>query len=104
MAVIALLALFLSSLAMHCPKKLAFLTRAQPKVRKMALYASCISSLVGVVVTGVLMVQLKKSVDDFIEGRHGEASLSSGFAQLWAGLGLQVFSTLLLVAESYTKG
>ncbi|KAM0793397.1 hypothetical protein ACM66B_000849 [Microbotryomycetes sp. NB124-2] len=103
-AVSALVALAISCLAMHCTKKLAFLGKVQPRCRKTALYAGSLSTLVGVVVAGILHVQVKKSVDEFNALRQGEAAVGNGFAQLWAGLSLELFTVLLLLAESYTKG
>ncbi|KAK4057636.1 hypothetical protein OIO90_001283 [Microbotryomycetes sp. JL221] len=104
LAIISLFGLSISALAMHLPKKAAFLGKFQPKMRKLALICGGVSTLVGVIVTGVLMVQLKKSVDDFNALKQGQASIESGFHQMWAALALETLTVLFLAAESKTKG
>lgn len=74
-----LVAVLASSVSMHASKKLAFLNKKQPTLRKAAMFMGLISLVVGVVAVAALRVQLGNAADKAGKTDGVEAKLGSGF-------------------------
>lgn len=81
LAALALVSLLLSSLAMHAPKKLAFLGgQRQIKLRNAALVTAIISAVGGLAACGSFHVDLGRAVNRWLEA-GGKASLGTGLTR-----------------------
>ncbi|TNY18064.1 hypothetical protein DMC30DRAFT_419189 [Rhodotorula diobovata] len=97
------LAVVFSSASMHASKKLTFLDKKQPMLRKAATVCGGVGLVVGLAATGALRVQLGKAADKAGKLPGVEAKLGPGFIQLFAGLALQAVAGAFLVAEAFTS-
>ncbi|GAA5997385.1 uncharacterized protein JCM10292_000223 [Rhodotorula paludigena] len=98
-----LVAVLASSVSMHASKKLAFMNKKQPTLRKAAMFMGLVSLLIGMVAVTALRVQLGNAADKAGKTDGVEAKLGSGFNQLFAGLVLQAVAVALLVSEAITS-
>ncbi|GAA5973222.1 hypothetical protein JCM21900_003893 [Sporobolomyces salmonicolor] len=100
---VQLVAVVFSSISMHATKKAAFLLKRQATMRKTATGAGMLSLALMLAATIALHVQLSDVVDKLKVSGAATASFGSGFAQLFAGAGLQAIASLLLVSEAFTN-
>ncbi|GAA5842419.1 hypothetical protein JCM5353_006765 [Sporobolomyces roseus] len=100
-----LLAVVFSSISMHASKKgkTQGLAARQPSARKVATVAGILGLAAMLASTLALRSQLSDVVEGIKKAGLGEASLGSGFNQLFAGAALEIVVIILLVAEAFTS-